>query len=100
MSADGAKRREDLTGMSEVPPQHRGGDELFDDVPRRTGGLGPVIGVRLGHALADTSDAVPFHQHQDEGALVDPAEARLEESDQRKAQEPQLDPLDSHATML
>jgi hypothetical protein len=31
---------------------------------------------------------------------VDPAEARLEEPDERKAQEPQLDPLDSHGTML
>jgi hypothetical protein len=39
-------------------------------------------------------------EHQDEWTLVYPAEARLEESDQRKAQEPQLDPLDSHGTML
>jgi hypothetical protein len=31
---------------------------------------------------------------------VDPAEARLEEPDERKAQEAQLDPLDSHGTML
>jgi hypothetical protein len=31
---------------------------------------------------------------------VNPAEARLEEADQRKAQEPELDPLDSHRTML
>jgi deoxyguanosine kinase len=31
---------------------------------------------------------------------MDPAEARLEKTDQRKAQKPELDPLDSHRTML
>jgi len=31
---------------------------------------------------------------------VNPAEARLEKTDQRKAKEPELDPLDSHRTML
>jgi hypothetical protein len=86
--------------VREVAPEQHGRNEIRDDVPGRPRGLGAVERVFVGDALADPADAFTLDPDQHERPVVDPAEARLEEPHQRKSQEPQLDPLDSHGTML
>jgi deoxyguanosine kinase len=71
-----------------------------DDVPRSAGGLGAVVGIAVGDALAKAVFAVAVDCDEQELAIVDTAEAGLEESDERKAQQPQLEAFDSHPPML
>ena len=74
--------------------------EFRDDVPRSAGGLGTVVGIAIGDALAKAAFAFALDRHEQELAIVDASEARLEESDERKAQQPQLEAFDSHPPML
>ena len=58
MAADGRQRVEDLARMIEATAEHERRDELGDDVPRRPRGLGAVVRVGVGDALAEPADAV------------------------------------------
>ena len=69
-------------------------------MPRRARRLGTVEGALVSHALANPLNAVFLERDEHERAVVNPSKAGLEETDERKAQQAQLDPLDSHATML
>ena len=74
--------------------------ESLDDVPGGSRRFRAVERVVVRHALTDADGTAVLDGHQHESPIGDAAEARLEEPDERKAQEPQLDPIDSHATML
>ena len=88
-------------GCVERASEHERREELADDVPRGPRGLGAVERIGVGDAFADArarrrSSTVTSTN----AAVVDAAEARLEEPDERQAQQPQLDALDSHPPML
>src|SRR5262245_9514758 len=100
MPAHLPERVEDLARVRELAPEHRGRDEVRDDVPRRPGRLRTVEGMRVGDAFAPAAGAVAVGDDQDELPIVDAAEARLEEADERQAQQPQLEAFDSHRPML
>ena len=100
MSTNRSERVEDLPRMREGAAKHDRRDEIGDDVPGRARRFSAVKRIRIGHAFADAGHPVVFHRDEHEAAIMDPAEARLEKGPERKAQEPELDPLDSHRTML
>ncbi len=100
MAANTGQRPEDLAGVREGAPEHQRRDEVRDDVPRGARRFRAVVRVRVGNALAESAGAVVIYPDEHERAIDDAPEARLEETDQRKTQETQLDPLDSHRTML
>ena len=62
--------------------------------------LGAVVGIGVGHAFADPDRAVAFDGDEQEDALVHAPEARLEETDERQAQQAQFEAIDPHPTML
>ena len=63
-------------------------------------GLGAVVRILLGDALAVAGRAVAVDPHQDEVFVVDAAEAGLEEVDERELQETQLQTFDLHRAMI
>ena len=93
-------RSKQIAGVFEVTPENDRRSELRDDRPRGLRGFGTVEGIRVGDAFANTGRAFTVHADEEERSLVDPPEARFEKPDQRQAHEPQLEPLDSHRTML
>jgi hypothetical protein len=70
--------------------------KVLDDVPRSDVRLGAVVRIHVGDAFTEAIDAVTAGLHDDEGAVVDAPEARFEERDERKPDEPQPQPFDSH----
>ena len=87
VTANRREHIEDFTGMLEATADHPRRDELGDDVPRGFGGLAAVEGVGFGDAFAPAFLAFTGEPDEQEGAIVDAAETRFEESHERQAAE-------------
>ena len=87
-------------GCANVDAEHARRDEVRDDVPHGLVGLGAVVRILLGDALAVAGRAVAVDAHEDEMFVVDAAEAGLEEVDERELQQTQLQTFDLHGAMI
>ena len=87
-------------GCANVDAEHARRDEVRDDVPGRLVRLGAVVRILLGDALAVRRHAVALDAHEDEMFVVDAAEAGLEEVDERKLEQAQLQAFDLHGAMI
>ena len=99
--------REHALGLSVQPPGDRAQDARrlvvgprphhVDEVPFARRALDqqrPVVATQHGRR------SMAVERDQQERAIVDAGEARLEEADERQADDPELDPIDAHGTML
>ena len=86
--------------MRQFDAEHARRDEVGDDVPGGLVRLGAVIRIAVGHALAEAARAVFVGAHQHEALAVGAAEARFKRANERKLDEPQLEPIDLHGAMI
>ena len=100
VSANSLQRSIDVARMRELAAEHERSDEVVDDVPRRACRFGAVVRIFIGDALGEASAPLLLDRDEDEGTLMNTAKAGLEEANERKTKQTQLDPLDTHGTML
>src|SRR4051794_10702375 len=86
--------------MIEAATEHDRRDEVDDDVPGGAVGLGAVIRIGVGDALANPGHPVVLHRHDDELAIDHAPEAGLEVPDQREVQQAHFEAFDPHRSML
>jgi hypothetical protein len=86
--------------MRELAAEHERSDEVVDDVPRGACRFGAVVRIFIGDALGEASAPLLLDRNEDEGTLMNAAKAGLEEANERETKQTQLDPLDTHGTML
>jgi hypothetical protein len=67
-----------------------------DDVPSGFGRFTTVVGVGFGDRFAPPLVSVAFDAGQQKRAIVAATETGFEETDERKAAQPQVEPIDSH----
>ena len=100
VAANGFQRGKHVAGMRELRPDDARRDELRDDVPRRLVRLGAVVRILLRDALAVSARAALVGADDDEMFVVDAAETRLEEADERELHERELQTFDPHGAMI
>ena len=94
--ANARQRGKHLPGVRERLSNHHRREKPGDHVPRGLRGLAAVERVVLGDALGPAVGAVTADGHQQEFAIVGPAEAGLEMVNQRQAKQTKFDAVDGH----
>src|SRR6185312_9379768 len=93
--AHALQRGKDVARVRERLAEDQRREKVLDDVPGADVGLGAVVGIVFRDALAEPLRTVPLERNENEGLVVDAAEARLEEGDQRQPDQPQLQTVDT-----
>ena len=96
MAADPRQGRRDLGGMFEPRPDDQWRKKLGEDVPDSLGRLAAVKRIAVGDRLAPPIGALAVDPRQHESAVVGAAEARLEESHERQAEQTDFESVDCH----
>src|SRR5205814_2037040 len=100
VTADRFQRGKHVAWMRKLGAEDARRDEALDDVPHRVVGFAAVVRIGLGDALAVAGDAAAIDPHENEMFVVDAAETRLEEVDERELHETQLQTFDLHCAMI
>ena len=96
MTTNGPEGIEDVTRMIEGVSEQTRREKSGDDVPGGFGRFAAVVRIGFGDRLAPALLPVALNPHEQKGAIVAAAKTGFEKADERKAAEPQIEPIDSH----